>query len=259
MTLEQELGALLTTLGLRSRQRGAVARRLGWDGGPPATLSDAGRLNDYTRERVRQLEERVVDGVMRSRPQLPVTAAAVAVLGDAVPTARREAASLLAERGLSDEPFDPAGVLRAARLAGLPVEVVAHRRALLRSEDVTLTPVVATIAQKLARRHGAASPAAVAELAGLRMRRVRRLLELGDAVSWLGETGWFTLLPFSGEFASMMFKLLAAAPDAPPGDVRSALASDLPLDVVGALLPHARGGRGLSTTERAIVDALRRD
>jgi hypothetical protein len=41
MTLEEELGGLLATLGLAARQRRAVSRRLGWDGRPPGTLADA--------------------------------------------------------------------------------------------------------------------------------------------------------------------------------------------------------------------------
>ena len=57
MTLECELGELLHAAQFNSRQRRAVARRLGWDGGPPTTLADAGAWEGYSRERVRQLEE----------------------------------------------------------------------------------------------------------------------------------------------------------------------------------------------------------
>jgi DNA-directed RNA polymerase sigma subunit (sigma70/sigma32) len=59
MTVEDELGELLQAVGLGARQRRAVARRLGWDGGAPATLAGAATTEGYTRERVRQLEGRV--------------------------------------------------------------------------------------------------------------------------------------------------------------------------------------------------------
>src|SRR4051794_11141290 len=83
--------------GSAARQRRAVARRLGWDGGGPATLADAGAANGYTRERVRQLEERVVDRVGAARPELPVTRAALTVVRDAAPATHAEVADLLAE------------------------------------------------------------------------------------------------------------------------------------------------------------------
>src|SRR3954451_14767084 len=101
MTLEQELAHLLRGVGLASRQRRAVARRLGWDGGAPGTLADAGKTVGYTRERVRNLELRVVERLTRSRPSLPVTQAALAVLGEAAPAPRDEVAALLAAQGLS--------------------------------------------------------------------------------------------------------------------------------------------------------------
>src|SRR3954470_15184580 len=154
--LESELGGLLATLGLSPRQRGAVARRLGWDGGRPATLAEAGEVGGYTRERVRQLEERVAERVSRTRPRLPLTASAVEILGTVTPAPRADAARLLAERGLSSDPFDPAGVLHAARLAGIDVDVVAQRRGIFRRDDIVLNPVVATLARNLATRDGAA-------------------------------------------------------------------------------------------------------
>jgi Sigma-70, region 4 len=252
MTLEEELGGLLATLGLAARQRRAVSRRLGWDGRPPGTLADAGDACGYTRERVRQLEERAIDRVARTRPRLPLTSAAVALLSDATPTPRTDAAVLLAERGLSRDPFDPAGVLHAARLAGIAVDVVARRRTVLRHDDVVLSPVVETISRKLARRDGAATPTAVAALTGLRELRVRRLLELGGEVRWLADTGWFTFLPFTGAVAAMVRKLLAA--DASARDLQLAL----PLDVTEALLALVPRGR-LSDTEHAVVAALRQE
>src|SRR5947209_3389531 len=178
MTLEEELGGLLRAIGLASRQRRAVARRLGWDGGAPGTLADAGATTGYTRERVRQLEERTVERIARARPALPVTEAALAVVGEAAPAAREDVAQLLVDRGLNGRPFDAAGVLSAAALAGISVDVIAGPGAVFRRDDVVINPVVAHVTRKLVARDGATTPAAVAELTGLSRRRVRRLLEL---------------------------------------------------------------------------------
>ncbi|MES1246907.1 MAG: sigma factor-like helix-turn-helix DNA-binding protein, partial [Actinomycetota bacterium] len=196
MTLEEELGGLLRAVGLGSRQREAVARRLGWDGGAPATLAVAAETVGYTRERVRQLEERVEKAVPAMQPSLPLTKAAVGVVGEVAPASRDEAAAALAERGISERPFDPEGILSAARLAGIAVDVVARPRAVLRGTDVVLEPVVAQVAKSLVSRDGAATADAVAKTTGMSRRRVRRLLELGHEVTWLDcGGGWFTVLP----------------------------------------------------------------
>jgi len=57
--LEHELAAVLVAARLEGRQGRVVARRLGWDGHGPTTLAAAGGAEGYTRERVRQLEERL--------------------------------------------------------------------------------------------------------------------------------------------------------------------------------------------------------
>src|SRR5581483_4367175 len=185
MTLEEELGALLRAIGLAARQRSAITRRLGWDGAPPGTLAEAGKTVGYTRERVRQLEERVTARLSAERPELPVTRAAMALVRKAAPATRREVAELLAEQGLSEQPFDAAGVLAAAELAGMDVEVVARPRVVLRRSDLVLEPVVAQVARTLSLQHGATRTAAVAALTGLSSRRVRRLAELADDILWL--------------------------------------------------------------------------
>ena len=58
-TLEEELGGLLRAAKLQDRQARAVAARLGWDGKGVCTLAVAAASEGYSRERVRQLEERV--------------------------------------------------------------------------------------------------------------------------------------------------------------------------------------------------------
>ena len=80
MTLEQELDRLLTAARLNGRQARAVSRRLGWDGHGPMTLAAAGGAEGYTRERVRQLEDRLRRHVERHAPALPLTAAALRVV-----------------------------------------------------------------------------------------------------------------------------------------------------------------------------------
>ena len=124
MTLERELNDVLAASRLDPKQQRAVARRLGWDGSGPTTLAAAGAGEGYTRERVRQLEQRVLEHIGRARQALPLTTAALAAIHAYAPASRHELASALVAAQLAERPFDPLGVMRAAELAGLEIAVV---------------------------------------------------------------------------------------------------------------------------------------
>jgi len=112
--LEAELAAVLRAANLRGRQARAVAARLGWDGEGGRTLALAAEPEGYSRERVRQLEERVRAVGGQSRPATRTIAAALRLLEDAAPIAPRDASVLLAEAGISRCPFEIGGLLSAA-------------------------------------------------------------------------------------------------------------------------------------------------
>ena len=119
MTLEQELGELLEAAKLDRRQAQAVALRLGWKGEPPRTLASGGEVVGYTRERVRQLEERMKDHARDAEIRSPVTETAVRLLEEAAPIPSSDAAARIASAGLSESPFDVASLLTAARILGV--------------------------------------------------------------------------------------------------------------------------------------------
>ena len=119
MTLEQELGLLLEEARLDRKQARAVALRLGWNGEAPRTLASAGEIVGYTRERVRQLEERLLDHARDADVQPRTTERAVRLLEEEAPIATSDAAARLASAGISESPFDVAGLLSAARILGI--------------------------------------------------------------------------------------------------------------------------------------------
>jgi hypothetical protein len=112
--LEVELADILQAANVRGRQARAVAARLGWDGEGGCTLALAAEPEGYSRERVRQLEERVRSSVARSRPRATAIEAALRLIEDAAPLAPRDASILLAETGISRCPFQIGGLLTAA-------------------------------------------------------------------------------------------------------------------------------------------------
>src|SRR4051794_15574658 len=95
--LEQELAGVLADARLDGRQSRVVARRLGWDGHGPTTLAAAGGAEGYTRERVRQLENRVKRHLADGARPLPLTEAALRVLRAAAPAPRPDISRALAE------------------------------------------------------------------------------------------------------------------------------------------------------------------
>jgi hypothetical protein len=138
MTLERELAQLLEAARLQPKQAKAVALRLGWNGERPRTLASAGEVVGYTRERVRQLEERLLEHARDADVQPRTTEKALRLLEDAAPLPSRDAAARLASAGLSESPFDVAGLLSAARILGVEHTLEEQGGILVRTGDAHL-------------------------------------------------------------------------------------------------------------------------
>jgi hypothetical protein len=196
--LEQELAAVLAAARLDGRQGRVVARRLGWDGHGPTTLAAAGGAEGYTRERVRQLEDRLKRHLASGTNVLPLTEEALRVIGAAAPSPRSDLARTLMERGISARPFDPAGVISAAELGGLRVDVLALDGLVVRRDGAAMPELAMSLARKLVARHGATS---VSELTrqlegnGLSAAALRRLLEHLGEVKWLDRRREWLVVP----------------------------------------------------------------
>lgn len=281
MTLERELAGVLRAARLDAKQGRAVARRLGWDGRPPTTLAAAGAGEGYTRERVRQLEQRVLRHVERARPSLPVAEAALAAIHAHAPASRTELARALMQTRLAERPFDPLGVLRAGEIAGLDVAVVERGGFVLRSDHVLVTDRTSLVVRRLVVRDGAASVDVIAERLASSPRSMRRLLELREDVTWLDEPHDWLVVPAAGtRVGTAVRKMLSVAPTLTLADIEGGLARqrcdltlpravlrslcatvdwlrlDVGLDVVSALTP-LDPERTLSPLERLLVDVFR--
>jgi hypothetical protein len=244
MTLEDELAHLLTAARLDVRQARAVRRRLGWDGHGPATLAAAGGAEGYTRERVRQLEGRLRRHVERHEPALPVTAAALRTVETAAPAARADLARLLAAEGITARPFDPAGVLLAAEVAGLPLHVLDAGDLVVRRDAAMLPETAVSLARALGGRHGATNVAHLTlRLAGsgLTPATLRRVLEVRGGVTWLDEKReWLVVPGRKGRVVTGLRKMLSIARSLTLADVddglrRSARPVALPREILRAL------------------------
>ena len=123
-TLEDELEGLLHAAKLKDRQARAVAARLGWDGRGVCTLAVAAAAEGYSRERVRQLEERVRTHARDAKAPCSSTRTALRLVEELAPIAVDEIGFYLARAGVSRRPFDVSGLLSAAEVLGLHHHVV---------------------------------------------------------------------------------------------------------------------------------------
>jgi hypothetical protein len=236
-SLEQELGAVLQAARLGPRQARAVSRRLGWDGLPPATLAAAGASEGYTRERVRQLEQRTRHEIGGRR--LPSVEAAIDLIESVAPSGRDGVASALAAAGIATLPFDPAGVLTAGELLGLETGVLVRDSLVVRRRDANIGTAALVVARRLVVRNGAACVDDVARILRAPAVVVRRLLAAHDEARWLN--GDWLVLPVARSRATTgLRKMLAVArsltlPDIEDGLLRPGCDVALPRSTLRAL------------------------
>jgi len=96
-----------------------AVRHWGWDGLGGATLETTGReLGGITRERVRQLCERLSRRLAEPRVAAPALERALVLAAHAAPTTAHDLARRLADARIAAQPFDPVGVLTAATVLG---------------------------------------------------------------------------------------------------------------------------------------------
>ena len=188
-----------------------AVRHWGWDGRGGATLEVTGReLGGITRERVRQLCERLTTRLADAEVGAPALERALVLAAHAAPTTANDLARRLADERVSVRPFDPAGLLTAAATLGreptFALETVKDVRVVLpdppdpAGDTVAVIAAVVDTARAVVRRAGAAR---VSEVTGrvaadLAVWVADELVtavvsELEDFVWLERRTGWFSL------------------------------------------------------------------
>lgn len=241
--IEDEVGRILGEASLNARQREVLARRLGWDGEGGTTL-EAAAGGELTRERVRQLEERVRDASAKTR-WLPTVESALALLAERAPITADAAAELLAAEGLSRRPFDPVGLLNVARFARIETPLSFAAGNLYVGDQREAAARISDAARKLISHNGAASVSAIVDSldgSGLDADAVRRSLALDPETRWLDQDREWLFLPTGkNRAANHLRKMLAVAPSLSVSDVREGMRRyrdrevNLPRDVLREL------------------------
>lgn len=162
MNLEDALSDLLSEIVPEHKRRHAMSRRLGWSGKPPRTLEATGKELGLTRERIRQVQSRVLKRLPKAHPVfLPALDSALVALTESGPISDKAAIALTLKSGYSKSGFHPAAIIATANSLG-------HEHALQRSRvkgtyfvttrnvDVQVRSV-STMARRLAGANGAFS------------------------------------------------------------------------------------------------------
>ena len=92
----------------------ALSARLGWDGAPPRTLEESARIIGVSRERIRQIQARLISKLPTHPVFMPALDGALATIAELAPIEAEQAGEILMIRGLSVVPFHPLSVLSAA-------------------------------------------------------------------------------------------------------------------------------------------------
>jgi hypothetical protein len=158
MPLEDLLSDYLQRVSdFRGARLGAILARLGWSGKAPVTLEEAGKLLNITRERIRQLEDKVRRKFPTTPSLMPAVIRALEKLVEVSPIETDKAAALLAKAGISRAPFSPEGLVAAAEDLGIdsPIQIVSAKGLQMVTRAANTAHVAAIL--KTARRKAGAS------------------------------------------------------------------------------------------------------
>jgi hypothetical protein len=158
MPLENLLSDYLERVSnFRGARLEAILARLGWSGKAPITLEEAGKLLNVTRERIRQLEDKVRKKFPTTPALMPAVIRALDKLVEVSPIETDKAAALLAKAGISRAAFSPEGLIAAAEDLGIdsPIQIVSAKGLQMVTRAANTAHVAAIL--KAARRKAGAS------------------------------------------------------------------------------------------------------
>jgi hypothetical protein len=161
--LEKLLSQLLEALRpMEPKRFQALADRLGWSGRQPKTLEEAAKPLGLTRERLRQIESKILKRLPEDfQAYAPALDKGIAEVVKAAPTSVEEAAKLLKNAGVSERAFHPEALISAAthlgREHGLAIAIVRGKPFVVSEGAEEPVRVVARLVRKLSGMSGAFS------------------------------------------------------------------------------------------------------
>lgn len=157
--------SLLDFLRLLSRTDGerleALAARFGWTGKQPATLEECAQMLGLTRERIRQLQQRIVKRIPDHPVYMPRLDQALELLEEHAPMTADKASHLLLEGGVVSRKFHPQAIIGTAGWLHRDTTLSIHRtpggEVLTCEPNTRKVQLIPRLARKLAGQSGTSS------------------------------------------------------------------------------------------------------
>lgn len=189
---------------LCERNTRVFARYLGWDGRGGAVLQTVGDEFGFTRERVRQICDPIIEKIRRTKPTIPSLGDVISFVLSHSPGKACDIEAQLAQSSLTSHPFRLEGILSAAAVlemsAPFEIESLTGTRWVLPAGTSNWPHVIRRIARKSISRWGVATAEDVAAHFERRMGTavpvefVALVLQDRTDFLWLDESrGWFWL------------------------------------------------------------------
>lgn len=250
LPLERQLQDFLRALSRFEGERlRALIDRFGWGGALPITLEEAGARLNITRERLRQLQEKVTNRLKAiSFPvYLPALDRALQVLVEAGPQSIDAASALLKSSGVSAASFHPECVITAAIACGRTPPICLQtvgKKTIVAATELPNADGILRVAYRQAHASGASNVAeVVAELQAQGIEAdeavVRHALREFSEVQFL-EGDWFCHRPANPErdrLRNVTRKILSVASPIELGVIREGVRREY----------HYRKHRGIKT------------
>jgi hypothetical protein len=250
LPLELQLNDFLRALTRFDGKRlSALMDRFGWNGTEAITLEEAGSRLGITRERMRQLQQRVTNRLKEFSfaVYMPSLDDALRLLKDKCPISISDASTLLKASGLSKVSFHPASLIAAAEACGRkpPISLqTVGKRTIVATTDIPNADAILRVAYRQAHASGASNVGEVhAELnaSGIDVdaSSVGHALREFSAVEFLEEQ-WFGHRPSNPErdrLRNTTRKMLSVAAPIELGSLREGIRREY----------RYRGHRGVKT------------
>jgi hypothetical protein len=256
LSLEKQLSEFFQALShFKGERLSAMLDRFGWAGAPPITLEEAGTRLGITRERVRQIQEKITSRLKEIGYPIfmPALDQALELLQARCPLSVVSASALLKEQGLSQIDFHPSSIIEAAKGCGRNPPICLQtvgKRTVVTTTDIPNADGILHTAYRQAQASGASNIAeVVTELDAKKIRadatNVYHTLREFSEVEFL-EDNWFSWRPKNPErdrLRNVARKMLSVASPIELGTIREGVRREY----------RYRGYRGISRTCSLIV------
>lgn len=232
LPLEEELRDLT---GSASPSRPEIAiEYLGWDGRGARSLASVGDSCGLSKERVRQLVAGLTDQLSTAPVWAPILRRALDRCGRVCPRPADAIAALLQQEELATTPFHPHGLLTAAEAFRVTHTFSLRRFGemdwLFQGDEEALLRKCSQFARSAIAARGACSlgdlQAELGEQTGedLAEDTLREWIDRLPAVCWLdGDRRWFRFRTLGSTLETILWKILAVAPQIQLGELRTGL------------------------------------